>query len=123
MFRWKNRFINKQRASSVRSCTFDRSVFCKWSFGSRVYDVERPLLPRVNLRILDGFGEVGDVDGLVLGEVLSESLPVEEDLRRVSARMSSRLTLRCEDDGATEVSSISVNLEMAILWCKWRICK
>jgi len=77
----------------------------------------------VNLRILDGFGEVGDVDGLVPGEFLSESSPVEEDLRRVSARMSSKLTLRCEEDGATEVSSISVNLEVAILLCKLSICK
>jgi len=78
----------------------------------------------VKRRILDGFGEVGEVDGLVLVELFPESLPFEEeDLRRVSARMSSRLTLRFEDVGAIEVSSISVNLEVAIRLCEWRIHK
>jgi hypothetical protein len=73
------------------------------------------LLPNVNLRILEGFGEVGDVDGLASGELFSESPTLEEDLRLVSLRMSSRLTLRSEDIGATDVSRSSVNLEVAIV--------
>jgi len=84
-------------------------------FQRAVYDAERPLLPRVKRRILNGFGEVGD--GLASGKLFSESPPLEEDLRRVSARMSSRLTLRWEDVGATEVSRSSVNFEVAILKC------
>jgi len=92
-------------------------------FQEDIYDAERPLLPRVNRRILDGFGEVGEVDGLVPVELFSELLPVEEDLRRVSARMSSRLTLRFEDVGAIDVSSISVNLEVAIVLCECKIRK
>jgi hypothetical protein len=79
-----------------------------------VYDVERPLVPRVNLRIRDGFGEVGDDARLLSVELFAEYPALEEDLRRVSARISSKLTLRSEDVGVTEVSRISVNLEMAM---------
>jgi hypothetical protein len=69
----------------------------------------------VNLRILEGLGEVGEVTGLASGELFSGSPTLEDDLRRVSSRMSSRLTLRFEDVVATEVSSSSVNLEVAIV--------
>jgi len=84
-----------------------------------VYDVERPLLPNVNLRFL--LGEVGDVDRLASDRFFSESAPLEEDLRLVSARISSRLTFRSEDTGATEVSMSSVNLEVAISRYEWQM--
>jgi hypothetical protein len=71
------------------------------------------LLPSVNLRFL--FGEDGEIDRLPSDEPLSESPPLEDDLRLVSARMSSRLTFRSDDTGATEVSRSSVNLEVDIL--------
>jgi hypothetical protein len=63
----------------------------------------------------DDFGEVGDVAGLLSVELFAESPALEEDLRRVSASISSRLTLRFEDVGATDVSRISVNLEIAMI--------
>jgi hypothetical protein len=86
-------------------------------FQRAIYDAGCPLLPNVNLRFL--LGEDGDIDRLASDKLFSESPPLEDDLRLVSARMSSRLTLRSEDTGATEVSRISVNLEVAILWDGW----
>jgi hypothetical protein len=70
----------------------------------------------VNLRILVRSGEVGVCDGVLSGELFPESPPLTEDERRpVSARMSSKLTLRSEVIGATDVSRSSVNLEAVML--------
>jgi len=76
---------------------------------------ERSRLPSVNRRSFERRGDVGEADSV--GEFFPESvlLEADDDRRLVSARMSSRLTLRSEDVGATDVSSNSVNLEAVMM--------
>jgi len=75
---------------------------------------ERLFPDKVNLRILLRKGDVRESTGLESGECFSDPPPLEDDRRLVSARMSSRLTLRSETV-CTEVSRSSVNLEAVIL--------
>ncbi|KAF1989522.1 hypothetical protein K402DRAFT_274527 [Aulographum hederae CBS 113979] len=73
---------------------------------------------KVNLRNLERVGDGGDVDAVLEVGLASPLLvaPLDsEDLRRVSANMSSRLTLRAEKDVWIGISMSSVNLEMAMV--------
>jgi len=88
---------------------------CMYVHPRAIYEELRGLPVRVNRRILLRSGDVGDCAGLESAELFPELLALEEDRRRVSARMSSRETLRSEDTDATDVSSNSVNLEAVIL--------
>jgi hypothetical protein len=104
---------------SVRGCWYPWVPEFKSGWWSAY--PERSLVPIVSRRSFVRRGDASVVESDV-GELLRDSLVLAEEDRCLfseSARMSSRLTLRSEDIGATDVSSSSVNLEAVMVESKF----
>lgn len=75
-----------------------------------------PTVHRLSFAVTGLVGLATDSDELLVG--VCDALDCDNERSRVSFRMSSSETLRSENDGVTEVSRISVNLELdGILNC------